>query len=212
MSNKPKTPTDAKRNEKPKTPEKREEKPKTPENNQEKPKTPDTKDKKVDPKGKDIKKENIDEIKKEEETEVTKAQTMENEGFGRFEYRNGARYEGHWKIINGVKMKHGEGTLIHPGSTSLEQTHEEYRGSWVEDKMNGTGVYKYTSGAAYTGEWLDNKHHGKGRYEFTDGSIYEGEWYNHKMNGTGCFIDRDGNKWEGKKYFGLLFTYLWNNL
>lgn len=87
---------------------------------------------------------------------------LETEGFGRFEYSNGTIYEGHWKIIgNNIKVKHGEGTLTHAGTTAHEKGNEEYRGNWVEDRMEGTGVYKYTSGAIYSGEWKDGKHHGR---------------------------------------------------
>ena len=87
---------------------------------------------------------------------------IETEGFGRFEYSNGTIYEGQWKIVgNNVKVKHGEGTLTHAGTTAHEKGNEEYRGTWVEDKMEGYGVYKYTSGAIYSGEWKDGKQNGK---------------------------------------------------
>jgi len=87
---------------------------------------------------------------------------IETEGFGRFEYSNGTIYEGNWKIVgNNIKVKHGEGNLTHAGTTAHEKGNEEYRGTWVEDKMEGYGVYKYTSGAIYSGEWKDGKHHGK---------------------------------------------------
>lgn len=123
---------------------------------------------------------------------------IETEGFGRFEYANGTIYEGQWKIVgNNQKVKHGEGTLVHAGSTAHEKGNEEYRGSWVEDKMEGYGIYFYTSGAIYKGDWKDNKHHGKGTYEFPDGCLYDGEWKNHRMHGEGCFIDREGNRWDG---------------
>ncbi|KAL4477729.1 hypothetical protein ABPG72_018903 [Tetrahymena utriculariae] len=138
---------------------------------------------------------------KEEEPQVQ--QHIEMEGFGRFEYRNGLVYEGQWKLVNGVKMKHGEGVLIFQGSTSYEAGNEEYRGSWQEDKMHGFGVYKYTSGAIYTGEWYKGKQQGRGTYEFPDGTLYEGEWKDHKMHGEGYFFDKDGNKWEGEFVDGV---------
>jgi len=47
------------------------------------------------------------------------------------------------------------------GSNSHQGGDEEYRGQWAGDKMNGYGVYKYTSGAIYSGEWKDGKHHGR---------------------------------------------------
>lgn len=87
---------------------------------------------------------------------------IETEGFGRFEYANGTIYEGQWKIIgNNQKVKHGEGSLIHAGTTAHEKGNEEYRGTWFEDKMEGFGIYKYTSGAIYRGEWKDGKQHGR---------------------------------------------------
>ena len=63
---------------------------------------------------------------------------------------------------------------MHSGTTVYEKGNEEYNGNWVKDKMEGYGVYKYTSGAIYSGEWKDNKHEGRGLYEFPDGSIYDG--------------------------------------
>jgi hypothetical protein len=86
---------------------------------------------------------------------------IENEGFGRFEYSNGTVYEGHWMLLNNHKVKHGEGVLLHAGATSHEKGNEEYSGNWVNDKMEGYGVYKYTSGAIYSGEWRNGKQHGK---------------------------------------------------
>ena len=38
---------------------------------------------------------------------------IETEGFGKFEFIDGTIYEGQWKLIDGVKMRHGEGTLRH---------------------------------------------------------------------------------------------------
>jgi hypothetical protein len=130
-------------------------------------------------------------------------QQIETEGYGRFEYRNGTIYEGHWKLINGVKMKHGDGVLVHAGTTSNEAGREEYRGSWKEDHMHGFGVYKYTSGALYKGEWVKGKQEGRGVYEFPNGTIYDGEWKEHKMHGEGSFVDKDGNKWEGEFVQGV---------
>lgn len=87
---------------------------------------------------------------------------IENEGFGRFEYSDGTVYEGQWRLnSSNVKVKHGEGELIHAGATSHEKGNEEYSGTWNDDKMEGIGTYKYTSGAIYTGEWKDGKQHGK---------------------------------------------------
>ena len=100
---------------------------------------------------------------------------IETEGFGKFEFIDGTIYEGQWKLIDNVKMRHGEGTLRHSGidlkflqvwfvnsiQGSSSETAEEYRGTWAEDKMHGYGVYRYTSGAVYSGEWVKGKQEGK---------------------------------------------------
>ena len=78
-------------------------------------------------------------------------------GFGHFEYQNGTVYEGQWiELKVGEKMKHGEGTLIHSGTTAYEKGNESYSGNWSHDKMDGYGIYTYTSGAVYSGEWKEN--------------------------------------------------------
>jgi hypothetical protein len=64
-------------------------------------------------KGKDAKAH--EEPPKEVENPDSKAQLIETSGFGRFEFIDGTIYEGQWKILNGVKMRHGEGTLKHGG-------------------------------------------------------------------------------------------------
>jgi len=120
---------------------------------------------------------------------------IETDGFGKFEFIDGTIYEGQWKLINGVKMRHGEGVLRHAGSSS--ESGEEYRGTWAEDLQNGYGVYRYINGSVYSGEWVNGKQEGKGLFEFPDGSKYEGEWKDHKMHGDGSFTDLNGNKWEG---------------
>jgi hypothetical protein len=40
---------------------------------------------------------------------------IETEGFGKFEFIDGTIYEGQWKLVDNVKMRHGEGTLRHAG-------------------------------------------------------------------------------------------------
>eukprot|EP01017_Pseudomicrothorax_dubius_P043936 TRINITY_DN7385_c0_g1_i1.p1 TRINITY_DN7385_c0_g1~~TRINITY_DN7385_c0_g1_i1.p1 ORF type:complete len:297 (+),score=90.66 TRINITY_DN7385_c0_g1_i1:313-1203(+) len=158
--------------------------------------------KKQDKKDTKVIKEEPVEVKHPEENAGT-LEKIETEGYGRFEYRNGTVYEGHWILLNGRKVKNGEGTLIHAGTTSNEAGNEEYRGSWKEDKMDGFGVYRYTSGAIYKGEWVNNKQEGRGVYEFPGGMIYEGEWKDHKMHGEGSFIDKEGNRWEGEFVNGV---------
>ncbi len=52
---------------------------------------------------------------KEVESPDSKVQQIETSGFGRFEFIDGTIYEGQWKILNGVKVRHGEGNIKHGG-------------------------------------------------------------------------------------------------
>jgi len=50
-----------------------------------------------------------------------KIQHLETEGFGRFEFIDGTIYEGQWKLVNGIKMRHGEGVLKHGGNIDIQR-------------------------------------------------------------------------------------------
>ena len=143
----------------------------------------------------------------EEEKEET--EEAESTGYGRFEYKNGIIYIGNWKLINGLKMKHGFGKLMHTATLSQlkNQVTEEYEGEWANDLMSGYGVYKYTSGAVFSGNWRDGNQEGFGTYQFVDGSKYEGEWIAHDFHGRGKYIDIDNITWEGTQYI-YIYIYI----
>lgn len=73
-----------------------------------------------------------------------------------------------WKVVNGVKHRHGTGRHIDGPET--------YEGEWVDDMMHGKGSFHFASGAMYQGEWFENKFHGYGLYRWADGAVYTGEW------------------------------------
>ena len=56
---------------------------------------------------------------------------IETEGFGKFEFIDGTIYEGQWKLINSIKMRHGEGVLHHAGilqnSTDIHNLHQSFK-------------------------------------------------------------------------------------
>lgn len=60
-------------------------------------------------------------------------------GFGKFEYKDQSTYVGNWKLIKGIKLKHGHGKFTSSGYSGRGQ--EEYEGDWSEDKMQGHGRY-----------------------------------------------------------------------
>jgi len=123
-------------------------------------------------------------------------------GYGKFEFQNKIIYLGMYKQRpDGIKQRHGKGILLHPiiSINSLIKTKvESYEGDWVDDKMEGFGIYTYANGDIYEGEFKDNKHHGYGKYFFSDGSYYIGEWSNHKFHGSGRYNDINNVKWDGE--------------
>jgi hypothetical protein len=109
-------------------------------------------------------------------------------------------YVGNWKLLNGVKVKHGHGKITFPSAPSgagSDVGAEEYEGDWEDDLMQGYGSYRYTSGARYQGQWVKGKQHGQGKTQYPDGSSYEGQWTNNIMHGEGVYIDSEGIRWQG---------------
>lgn len=116
-------------------------------------------------------------------------------GKSEFSFADGSQYNGEWKEMNGRKVREGEGTFIYGK--------EKYVGSWVDDKMHGSGEYNFGSGAIYRGNFTNSMFHGEGEYLFADGAKYVGSWMNNKMHGVGTYTDRDGNIFQGKFVNGL---------
>lgn len=51
-------------------------------------------------------------------------------GYGRFDYGGGAFYIGSWKLFNGIKKKHGQGTLTVQVVNTSRCGKELYEGNW----------------------------------------------------------------------------------
>jgi hypothetical protein len=116
-------------------------------------------------------------------------------GSGEFSLPDGSRYVGDWKELAGVKVRDGQGTMT--------SGPEVYKGSWVEDKMDGVGEYSFASGAIYKGDFKKNVFHGKGEYTFQDGAIYTGHWQDNKMHGEGTYTDKDKIEFKGTFFNGF---------
>ena len=120
-------------------------------------------------------------------------------GYGKFEFQNKIVYLGGFKqLTTGLKIREGQGKLIHPSNDNSEFGQEYFEGEWKEDKMDGMGVYHYSNGDIYEGEFKQDHHHGNGKYFFTDGSKYEGDWKDHRMHGTGKYWDINNVVWSGE--------------
>lgn len=46
-----------------------------------------------------------------------------------------------------------------------------YVGDWVDNRMEGGGVFTWSDGRKYEGEYLDDKKHGYGVFEWPDGNF-----------------------------------------
>ncbi|XP_016922960.1 uncharacterized protein LOC108004514 isoform X1 [Apis cerana] len=67
------------------------------------------------------------------------------------------------------------------------------------DKMNGTGLRIYPSGARYMGQWKNGIRDGIGTMVWTNGNFYRGEWKCGLMHGYGEYV------WNG--FFNRTFTW-----
>uniref|UniRef100_A0A383VWC3 MORN repeat-containing protein 5 n=1 Tax=Tetradesmus obliquus TaxID=3088 RepID=A0A383VWC3_TETOB len=141
---------------------------------------------------------------------------------GRFYYKDGAIYEGQYKVVGlpppapaepakkGAKKKEEEPPAqpaeppkpVRHGVGTLKCGDYTYTGEWVDDEMHGQGSFSFASGACYEGAWQHNKYQGQGRYCFPDGKAYQGDWVSNVMHGQGSFTDTKGHCWAGQFYNG----------
>eukprot|EP00659_Diplonema_papillatum_P005842 gene5842-8947_t len=121
------------------------------------------------------------------------------EGTGCYAFEDGSLYEGAW-ILTGepgaekVLKRHGKGKMTEFGNV--------YDGNWVNDAMEGAGIFTLENGATYSGVWARNKYEGKGKYTWPDGSFYDGSWRAGLMHGEGVYRDASGKNWHGRFYNG----------
>ena len=93
-----------------------------------------------------------------------------------------------------------------------------YKGSFVDDKIEGFGTYVWPSGEEYEGDYKANRRNGKGTYHYPDGSKYKGEFLNDQKHGQGCLTDLDGSilhngEWkDDDPVVTLVQTKRWNRL
>ena len=77
-----------------------------------------------------------------------------------------------------------------------ENNGDIYEGEFVNDIIEGKGVYQYNYGTKYIGDFLHGVRHGKGK-EKIDGSYFEGEFKEGKKDGEGTYLDAEGNWFKG---------------
>jgi hypothetical protein len=107
-------------------------------------------------------------------------------GYGIFQDKDGAKYEGIW--IEGIL--HNYGRVIHI-------TGDCYEGQVVFGEFSGQGTFKHYQGAIYRGDFKKNQMEGNGEETFADGSHFKGQFKNGKKNGNGTFRWNDGSQYTG---------------
>ncbi|XP_026207240.1 radial spoke head 10 homolog B isoform X2 [Anabas testudineus] len=89
-------------------------------------------------------------------------------------------YEGHWD----QGKRHGKGTMYY----NQDKT-SWYKGDWVKNNREGSGVRCYASGNIYSGEWKNNRRHGQGTMRWLKlGQQYSGEWMDGVQHGRGTHV------------------------
>ncbi len=63
--------------------------------------------------------------------------------------------------------------------------------------IDGTGTYKYPSGATYIGKFHKGKMNGWGMCTYSNGGIYKGEWLNGYPHGKGKKVLANKKEWSG---------------
>ena len=69
---------------------------------------------------------------------------------------------------------------------------KSYSGHWLNNNIDGYGIYKYANGDVYAGHFAEGGRDGYGIYTYKDGSRYEGEWTKEKYDGYGVLFNTAG--------------------
>ena len=62
-----------------------------------------------------------------------------------------------------------------------------YEGEWLDNNMEGMGIYIWNDGRRYQGQYKDDKKHGFGVYTWADARCYEGYWFKGKQHSLGRY-------------------------
>ena len=91
-------------------------------------------------------------------------------------YIRGQVYNGSWK--NDLKNGQGNQTLA---------SGDNYVGGFLNDKLDGEGVYKWKSGHEYSGSWKNGMMNGYGNLTQANGENYVGDFKDNKKDGKGVY-------------------------
>lgn len=108
-------------------------------------------------------------------------------------YRNaGQLYTGDvLESEDGLRLRHGLGRqIVHAQTVRGESVvWGRYTGAFKQDKMTGSGTYRWSDGSVYEGDLQDGRPHGHGKFTWPEGSSYDGLWQEGEMMGQGTFYN-----------------------
>lgn len=90
-------------------------------------------------------------------------------------WANGNEYRGQFK----GGMRNGKGRWVKYLNKAIQKMDKvcfSYEGEYVNDKKQGSGVFRWPSGNYYIGNFLNDYRHGYGEMYWVDGSYYKGHW------------------------------------
>lgn len=107
--------------------------------------------------------------------------------------------------LNESGLRHGYGEITYSNS-------DVYKGSWVNDKPEGRGVYVWKDNGRYEGDFLAGKMHGHGKRVYASGNVYTGSFVDGRKQGNGMmkYSNRDeySGEWDDDFMHGR-GTYTW---
>ena len=80
---------------------------------------------------------------------------------------------------------------------SKENASNQFEGQYINDKKEGYGVFRWSSGNCYRGQYKGDEREGIGEMRWTDGSVYIGQWGRGIQHGYGKMIFPNGLVKEG---------------
>jgi hypothetical protein len=70
-----------------------------------------------------------------------------------------------------------------------------FKGNFVNDVIDGKGLFKWPDGRVYDGEWANNMKHGNGTLKWPDQvAQYTGQFQNDKRDGYGEYTYNYGSR------------------
>lgn len=95
---------------------------------------------------------------------------IDNRGRARRHSQRAQTLKGNFKMV----LKQDLENLSFQMGPSMYSAKTRYKGSIVNNKFNGKGIFYFADGRIYDGSWKDNQMEGYGTFTWPDGRIYDG--------------------------------------